>query len=350
MAVVGFTIEVDDITDVIRFYDRIRVYRNTTSAAGPFVEITTATTRIPLSPGQTRYEFYDVGGAPEYWYTVDYYSTLNGTDSGQSDPMQGARDPAFDILTPEELRRYYLFGLDLSDDQGRPFPDDLFEWYIKAAVARAERELDMPLRRRVFADTALNPAADAPELHADFIPSEWYKYFYVQLPEYPVISVESARLVLPNGQVAFDFPTSWFNLDRESGQLFIVPDGSVANLPTLGFSVFGWQQPVFGTARFVPGVYRVGYTAGLSPVPADIRDLVGMWASMGPLNVGGDLIVGAGIASQSLSMDGISQSVSTTSSATNAGYGARILAYTRQVKEMLPKMRQYYKGIRAVVA
>jgi hypothetical protein len=75
-----------------------------------------------------------------------------------------------------------------------------------------------------------------------------------------------------------------------------------------------------------------------------------MFASLGPFHVFGDLIGGAGIANVSLSMDGLSQTIGTTSSATNAGYGARIINYLKQLKEQIPLLRRYYKGLRMVVA
>ena len=73
-------------------------------------------------------------------------------------------------------------------------------------------------------------------------------------------------------------------------------------------------------------------------------------ASLGPLNIAGDLLGGAGVASQSLSIDGLSQSIATTSSATNAGYGARIINYERQIKDNVKSLRDFYKGIPLRVA
>ena len=60
------------------------------------------------------------------------------------------------------------------------------------------------------------------------------------------------------------------------------------------------------------------------PIPAELLDLAGKYAAGYPLNTAGDLVAGAGIASKSTNIDGAGTSVGTTSSATNAGYGARI--------------------------
>ena len=75
-----------------------------------------------------------------------------------------------------------------------------------------------------------------------------------------------------------------------------------------------------------------------------------MHASIGILNIAGDLIAGAGIATKSVSVPGLSQNIGTTSSATNSGYGARIGEYQKELKAMIPNLRRYYgKGTRMVV-
>jgi hypothetical protein len=81
------------------------------------------------------------------------------------------------------------------------------------------------------------------------------------------------------------------------------------------------------------------------PMDHALLDLGGKMASMYTLNTAGDLIVGAGIASKSASMGGISQSVSTTSSATNAGYGSRIIQYRQDISKDLPNVRRRFHGM-----
>jgi len=99
---------------------------------------------------------------------------------------------------------------------------------------------------------------------------------------------------------------------------------------------------------FVPNILSVDYTAGFpeGEVPMDIRDAIGKYATFGPLNVAGDLIGGAGIASKSISIDGLSQNINTNSSATSAGYGARLIQYQKELKDVIPTLRRYYKGLR----
>ena len=63
-----------------------------------------------------------------------------------------------------------------------------------------------------------------------------------------------------------------------------------------------------------------------------------------------DLIIGAGIANQSVSIDGVSQSIGTTQSAMYGGASARIQQYTDDInKVILPALRQKFGGLRMVV-
>lgn len=63
-----------------------------------------------------------------------------------------------------------------------------------------------------------------------------------------------------------------------------------------------------------------------------------------------DLIIGAGIANQSVSIDGVSQSIGTTQSAMYGGASARVNEYTNDLNDhLLPVLRQKFGGIRMIV-
>lgn len=108
-----------------------------------------------------------------------------------------------------------------------------------------------------------------------------------------------------------------------------------------------------GFTLTLSGALNSGNTASISwrasGVPYDLRQAVGLMASILPLDTAGDLIAGAGIASLSTSMDGLSSSVNTTSSATNSGYGARVLSYSKRLKMMIPALRSKYSPIQIAV-
>jgi hypothetical protein len=327
MATVTVRIIVSDLEAVLITYDRIKVYRSTTGIDGAYAEVTGPSSRIPLETTSTVYKFVDTDGDADYWYRVAYYHSTTGAESDQSDPQQGEGDPALDILSVDEFKTNYLFGLDLTNDDGVLIPDTAFEFYIKSAVATAERELDI----------AIVPTVVEDERH-DFIEEDYARFNYLQLDRLPVQSVESLELWLPSEQKVIEYDLSWIHVLKHSGQLHIIPaTGALSVLGTggaLSLSLTG--------NKFIPLTFRVSYTAGYpkGKVPADIREIIGKLASFGPLNVFGDITLGSGLQSQSLSIDGLSESVTTTNSSTNAGFGARLLQYQKELKRTLPIVRR----------
>jgi hypothetical protein len=79
-------------------------------------------------------------------------------------------------------------------------------------------------------------------------------------------------------------------------------------------------------------------------IPADLKHAIGVkGATLLLLHVAGDLILGAGIATQSLSVDGLSQSVGTTSSAMYSGYSSRVESLEKQYTMLIKALRGQYK-------
>jgi hypothetical protein len=357
-------IVISDVVDQIAAgYDLIQVYRSTNGEGGIYVEITTELTRIALESTKTNYLYTDLEGSAGYWYKFRLYNSTTQAVTGFSTPQPGELDPALSILSVEELKTNYLFGLDLTDDTGKPFPDSMYLHFIKAAIKWLEDKLDIPILPTVIEE----------ERH-DFFAEDWPEFMFLKLTRHPVISIESVRLVMPGNQEVHNFRKDWISLQRFEGHVNIVPGPAGSSTIALGFHhwFFPWMHRAVN--KWIPDVFRVAYTAGfglppegswnylpgsepasishpdpvLDKFPVDIKELVGKIASFGPLNIAGDLLGGAGIASQSISIDGLSQNFSTTSSATNAGYGARLIQYRQEIKDWVPTLQKYYHGVKAM--
>lgn len=232
------------------------------------------------------------------------------------------------IWTKDELVAMYLFGVKLTDDRGTPYSDLMFENWIASAQRTVERELDITLTPRHIVD----------EKHA-FVPWDFRQWGHVNLFCNPIIKVTRFQLKFPaGGDTVYEFPTDWITWDENpgSGRVQIVP-ATAASMPQM-LAAAGFNLLSYGN-RIIPDMIRVDYDAGLTHVPPDIRHIVGMLASIDILNIAGDMLGGAGVASRSLSIGGLSSSVSTTSSPSFAGYGARIIQYNKQIKEMYGRIK-----------
>ena len=146
----------------------------------------------------------------------------------------------------------------------------------------------------------------------------------------------------------FTFPQSWLRVTTpERASVAIVP--AIGSLPSQVLGGGGALPLLVHTrgAQSFPDLLHVDYKAGFAVggVPDDIVHAIAMLASFNILNPAGDMIVGAGIASTPISLGGLSQSINTTSSATNSGYGARIQAYERDLKALIPALKGAYRGV-----
>lgn len=337
MSVIKLKIQVANLSNVLQSFDRIKVYRSTTGISGTYTELTAAATRIPLQQGVALYLFDDLTGDPDYWYTTSYFHTSTLLESDPSSPRRG-EDFAQNnlIISVQELKDVYLFGLDLTDDAGNPYPDIMFEWSINFAIDWIEKQLDIKVRPTVITDERY-----------DYYRADYVNWVTLQLRNSPILSVESVKVIWPSGQEIIEFNVEWVKSRLDAGQINIIP--AAGTLSQVVFTAGGSFLPLLASGRdWIPDLFSIDYTAGFAEGELDmvLRELIGKKASYGPLNVAGDLLGGAGIASQSIGIDGLSQSFSTTSSATNAGYGARLLQYTNEIKEQLPTLKRYHKGIR----
>jgi hypothetical protein len=234
------------------------------------------------------------------------------------------------------LKEVYLFGVRLTNDAGEPFPDSMFEHYIRAARDWLQRHLDILLSVQVITN----------EKH-DYWLKDYRRWAWMEVYRKPIRTISEIRFEYPISQSNFVFPTEWitYNVDKETAasRVQIIPKSGALSeiLITKGGNLLPLLE---GLNDYVPDALVIDYEAGLDrdELPDDLKHLIGMQAAIGPLNIAGDLLVGAGIASKSVSIPGLSQSINTTSSSTNSGYGSRILEYQKEIKDLLPQVKAQY--------
>lgn len=251
------------------------------------------------------------------------------------------REPQNDlIISAKEVRELFLFGVDLTDDSGNEMSDRLIEFYIRSAQDWLQVKIP-----------GIQLCPKLIEEWHDYRLTDYITYNFIKLFRYPTIDVENVSIQFPLSENILDFDPSWYRTESVGSQVNLFPvQGTFSSIV---LSQGGSYIPlVYSGIEYVPHMIRVRYTAGFKKgeVPNNLKEIIGMKAAMGPLNIAGDLIAGAGIASKSISLDGLSQSVSTTSSATNSGYGARIGQYEKQIKDMLMDLKNHHLGFQMVTA
>jgi hypothetical protein len=321
-------------------YTRMLVERSTDGGLS-WTEITVPSERPVLEQNQPVVQFIDRRGDASYLYRRRYIGMIADveTRTDPSEQISGLGLALRNILTVEQVKARYFFGLDTTDDQGNELPDAVWQHYILKAIRQFEHEIDIPVLPTSFT-----------ERH-DYYRADYHAFNFLNMDYRPIISVEEFRVQYPSGQNVIVFPDEWLRIHAAEGQVQIVPTAGTLSEILVGQGG-SFLPAIYNGLDYLPDLFELEYTAGFEDgrVPRNVTDIIGMWASLGPLHLFGDLIAGAGIANVSLSLDGLSQSVGTTSSATNSGYGARVINYLKEVKEQLPTLRRYYQGIRMVVA
>lgn len=249
------------------------------------------------------------------------------------------------LLSPTEMFSLYLYGIKIQAGDGTAFSTESMRFYIQAAQQEIENFFNLKL---VYQFIALEKLT--------FYRADYWQSFPILFTNYPVNKPISLTGRF-NQLEQISYPTQWLtNTQNSYGQykrrVSIVPTGTAVATANAEVILSGLTTQL-GSQHFlmIPDYWDLQYITGfkLDQIPMDLINLTGKLASFGPLGIAGDLILGAGIASQSLGVDGLSQSISSTSSATNAGYGARLVQYEREIKATIPRIKLVYDEVKMSV-
>lgn len=235
-------------------------------------------------------------------------------------------------LTITFLKENYLFGINLADIYGNEMKDSMLQHYIDSAIEYTQRVFQICIR----------PIEVTQEMH-DYYAGDYTNWSFIQLHKRPVIEVTSLSMNYNMSQM-FKIPNDWVTLYSIPGQVQLFPTSgsSGSMILTQGGS---FLPLTIGAWSNAPGIWRVDYRAGFEELPQDLVEYIMKRASIGILQVWGDLIIGAGIANQTISLDGLSQSIGTTQSPEFSGAGSRIKMYQEDMKDLEKRLKDTYVGI-----
>lgn len=246
------------------------------------------------------------------------------------------------VLSVSEMWSLYLYGISIKGGNGSTFSDDAIRMYIQAAQKEIENYFNLLFVKQLI------EVETTSYYHTDY-----WTHFPIIQTEYPVREPMALIGMLAKMEQII-YPWGWLFCERDQKgigkrRISIVPTGASTTQVNAEVILTGISSQI-GMQRFlnIPDYWNVQYITGfdIDKLPLDLFDLVGKLASLGPLNIAGDLILGAGIASMSLSIDGLNQSIGTTSSAENSGYSARIKQYTKEIQDTVKRIKLVYDEIK----
>lgn len=246
------------------------------------------------------------------------------------------------IVTPDDCRYTFLWGTDFKAANGSMFSDEQIQWFIDAATREMERQLNITIVKRRIKSLATVESNglvkgadyDDEETLYDFSFRKIQRYGMIQTKQRPILNVTRCTMINKGQNDDVDLLPSVIP-DKKNGVLKFLkrpwkPSDTWVGISD-SISRYGaetWNNHLF---------YAIDYDAGFETsdeVPSDLRQMIGKMAAISLLNVIGDGLM-SGFSSSSLSMDGVSESFSSTQSATSAYFGARIAVYQKEVQDYI---------------
>jgi len=244
------------------------------------------------------------------------------------------------IINDRELLALYFYGVDIINQQGTGISATTLETYIRRAQQELEKILSIKIMKQVITE------------ESDYYRDEFQGHGFVKTR---LTVNEGLKLQGFFGTLKqLEYPREWLTSNKlnvlgTNRQIVVVPNSNTS-IDAINAALFaGSILPHLGlvNSSSIGSYWHVEYITGFDcdNLPYDLLEIIGKTAAINVFNQLGDIILGAGIASQSISLDAISQSISSTASATSAGFGARIITYQKEIAESLKQLRGVYKGI-----
>jgi hypothetical protein len=240
------------------------------------------------------------------------------------------------------------FGVQVTDPRtGEHLPDAFYKSKIEAAVAQAEKMLDIVILPRILYE------------HHDFYSNDFGSYSFIHTFHKPILQVEAVRLEY-GGSSLYNYPTRWWRVYNLPGHLQMLPNtmltgGSDGLSLVQAYSMYPMVTGLPNTVgnNFAPQMLHVEYVAGMLPptrsgvtapneMHPDLWNLIIKLALKEVFEQWGRLIIGAGIANMTIAMDGFSQSIDTTQSAMYGGASADILQLNEDIQKLYTGLKSYY--------
>lgn len=239
------------------------------------------------------------------------------------------------VMSPSELQQLYFHGIPLKDKLGNTISSETIANFIRFAQEEVEKWLNIKLIPQLYIE------------NRDFHSQDWQTWGYIRT-SYPIAHACYLEGWIA-GQKQITYPSDWITTKKSNDgkfyrQLFLMPNMSSKAQSGQSGIILGGMFPIpgsFNSMTFIPNYWKIAYITGFTKgVPADLIGYIGKLASLNVFHIAGALILGAGVNSTSLGIDGLSQSITI-----DPGYSNRIKAYLDDLTASADKISSYYKGI-----
>lgn len=234
------------------------------------------------------------------------------------------------VMSPSELLELYLYGVPLDVKDGRNISSESLKLYISAAQQEIEKYLTIKLQKQIIAESK------------DFFLTDFKNWSQVRAT-YPVNKCHKMDGYINDVQ-QIEYPVEWLSTHITNNGIYrrsihLIPSGSSAQSNAIVYSGITPHLGFYGN-QMIPNYWRLKYCTGFDIIPAELLNFIGKLASINVFRILGDVVLNAGVSSQSIGIDGLSQSVSASGAFKN-----RIDGYLQDLKDGLQRVRIMYKSI-----
>ena len=309
---------------------------------------------VPVLIDAANFTDYDLAdGVYQYRYFLDPLYDYSGCVPIGSDPVGWTfynyivPDGQFgEILTVDDLHYSFAWGIDRTASNGSAWNDLQTKKLIEWSVYQLEKKLNIDIfPRQYYCDDDVNEAIELEKLVIKEFPypNRRHRRYLTILRHRPVQEITRFDFYSPLDTKIFDL-LPWKRIDKRSGQLWSYPkQGSLQT-----FAGYGWPWNLILDGINYPDAFHIDYKTGYRDaelIPEDLREIIGKIATCKFLNVIGDGLL-AGFSSSSISLDGMSESFSSTQGVENGFFGSRIKIYLQDVEDYIEENRNKYGNFR----
>lgn len=246
------------------------------------------------------------------------------------------------LPTSSEVDTLFVTKAEISDDMLRRWVEQSCDWLENDKLAGVFLE-----PTRIVTDPVL-PGGVTPDWDYIVPPITFYpvmpsKWIDILFPYMGMLKVDELFGQIADTRIV-DIDLSWLEISERNGFAQLVPFNQEAAFQFIGLV---WVESMRGRID-LPNFWHFNAVAGLRQVDPVILEIIGKKASIDALTVAGQAFRG-GFSSQSLSRDGVSESVSYTASAIYGIYSATIEDFNKFINREIKQVKGRYRGVNMVV-
>ena len=249
------------------------------------------------------------------------------------------------VITSGELVEKYFYGALPKRTDGTTLSDTSIESFVRDAQATVETELSLVFQSQYIKETAM-------------FEQRAYSNWVFTKTTYPVAyAFRFEGFISTVRQISY--PLDWVTMKKEYStrgeqgrhrRVNLVPGGATSS-PVSGSVVYAGIVPHLGFMNIdkLPDYWKVAYASGFTKLPDNIIGVVAKKAAITVLSVLGDVVLGAGVSGKTLSIDGLSQSVTSHKTDKYGAYGPRIQQFQRDVDGDMKALKSIYRDMTLAV-